>query len=97
LCPRLARRERGVDRHRLELDPQRGEVGAALSAALDAQLAFQDLPRPALGANGAGRHRQPQLIRELGELNPDQGAGVSQERVQIHRHALTLSQRAALV
>jgi DNA mismatch repair endonuclease MutH len=82
---RLQRYERRRDRHRLELDAQRREVGSVGAAGLHAELVLDHLARPALGAHVPDRHRQAQRVGERAQLDADQRARVREQRLEIHR------------
>ena len=66
----------------LELDAQRGEVGAARAAGRDAQLLLDDLAGPALGADAADRDRQAERVGQLGELDADQRPRVREQGLE---------------
>ena len=84
---RFQRHQRRRDRHGLQLDAQRLEVGPARAARRDAQLVLDHLPRPALGAHAPDRHRQAQRVRERAQLDAHQGARVGEQGFEIHRRA----------
>ena len=75
--------KRVVDGDGLELDPQRGEVGATAAAYGDAQLVLQHLPGPPLGADAADGDRQPQRVGQVAELDADQRAGMRHQRGEL--------------
>ena len=72
--------QRGGHRHRLELDAQRGEVGAACAADDGAQLLLDDLPRPALGAHAPDGDGRTQSVRERPQLDADHARACARGR-----------------
>jgi hypothetical protein len=76
--------EAGSHRDRLELDAERGEIGAVGGAA-HAELAFDDLPRPAFGRHRTDGDRHAKPIGNLCQARADQGAGMAQESFALGR------------
>ena len=71
-----------LHRDGLQLDAQRGEVGAARAAHRRAELLLDHLARPPLGPQAADRDGQAERVGQLGELDADQRPRVGQQGVQ---------------
>ena len=71
-----------LHRDGLQLDAQRGEVGAAGAADHRAQLLLDHLAGPSLGAQAADRDGEAERVGQLGELDADQGPRVGEQGLQ---------------
>jgi len=74
----------GSHRDCFELDAERGEIWA-VGGAPNAELAFDDLPRPAFGRDGADGNRHAKPIGDLRQARAYQGPGVAQESFALGR------------